>query len=118
MAFSFTSVQAAAFATISSAQTGQASAIFNAQRQVGSSIGVALLSTVISAFGMTSLSASGTMVPNFMAYHAAFVTSAALALIAASIGLTIRDSDAAATMTRRLRRSKSENVAIPVQAGD
>jgi len=118
MAFSFTSVQAASFATISTARTGQASAIFNAQRQIGASMGVALISTVISAFGMTSLSANGTVVPNFAAYHAAFVTSAVLALLAASIGFTVRDSDAAATMVRRLKRSKPENVAIPVQAGD
>ncbi|HZO74719.1 MAG TPA: MDR family MFS transporter [Ktedonobacteraceae bacterium] len=118
MAFSFTSVQAASFATISTAQTGQASAIFNAQRQIGASIGVALISTVISAFGMTSLSASGTAVPNFTAYHAAFIASAVLVLLAASIGFTVKDSDAAATMTRRARRSRSENVPIPVQAGD
>jgi len=118
MAFSFTSVQAASFATISSARTGQASAIYNAQRQVGASIGVALLSSVISAFGMTSLGAGGTVMPNFTAYHAAFITSAVLILIAASIGLTVRDSDAAATMTRPERRSRSASLAIPVQAGD
>ncbi len=118
MAFSFTSVQAASFATISTAQTGQASAIFNAQRQIGASIGVALISTVISAFGMTSLSASGSAVPNFTAYHAAFIASAVLVLLAASIGFMVKDSDAAATMTRRARRSRSENVPIPVQAGD
>lgn len=118
MAFSFTSVQAASFATISTARTGQASAIFNAQRQIGASMGVALISTVISAFGMTSLSASGTVVPNLTAYHAAFITSAVLALLAASIGFMVRDSDAAATMVRRLKHSESENLAIPVQAGD
>ena len=118
MAFSFTSVQAASFATISTAQTGQASAIFNAQRQIGASIGVALISTVISALGMTSLSAGGAVVPNFTAYHAAFIASAILVLLAASIGFTVKDSDAAATMTRRARRSRSENVPIPVQAGD
>lgn len=115
IAFSFTSVQAASFATITSAETGQASALFNAQRQIGASFGVALISGVLSAVGMTQLSASGAVVPNLTAYHAAFLASAALAFIAASIGLTIRDSDAAATMRRRVRREIQEGVAIPGQ---
>ncbi len=100
MASAFISVQAASFATISSEQTGQASALFNAQRQIGASLGVALLSSVISGIGLTQLSTNGTNVPNFTAYHAAFLASAALALIAACIALAVRDSDAAATMKR------------------
>ena len=100
MAFGFTSVQTASFATISSEQTGQASALFNAQRQIGASLGVALLSSVIGGVGMTQLNASGTNVPNFTAYHAAFIAAAVLALIAACIGLIIHDSDAASTMKR------------------
>ncbi len=110
MAFSFTSVQAASFATISSAQTGQASAIFNAQRQIGSSFGVALLSSVLSIVGLTQLNAAGRIVPNFTAYHAAFLTSAVLALVAAGIALMIRDSDAAATMRRKVQPSQEEIV--------
>lgn len=102
MAFSFTSVQAASFSTITSAETGQASALFNAQRQIGASLGVALLSSVISLVGITQLSASGAVVPNYTAYHAAFVTAAVIILIATSFGLTIRDSDAAATMRRQV----------------
>ncbi len=109
MAFSFTSVQAASFATISSAQTGQASALFNAQRQIGASLGVALISSVISAVGMTQLSAaSGIVVPNLTAYHAAFIASAVLAIIAACIGLVVRDSDAAPTMRRRTTQVQQE----------
>ena len=105
MAYAFIAVQAAAFATISSAETGQASALFNAQWQTGASLGVALLSTVISAVGMTQLTAGGAVVPNLTAYHAAFIAAAVLALTAASIGLTVRDSDAAATMRRKTRRA-------------
>lgn len=114
MAFAFIPVQAAAFATISSAETGQASALFNAQRQTGASFGVALLSTVISAVGLTQVTARGTVVPNLAAYHAAFLAAAVLALIAASIGLTVRDSDAAATMKRKARRAEQEIVANQV----
>jgi len=108
MAFSFTSVQAASYSTITSAQTGQASALYNAQRQIGASLGVALISSVMSAVGMTQLSTSGAIVPYFTAYHAAFIASAVLALIAAAIGLTIHDSDASATMRPKTRRAQQE----------
>jgi hypothetical protein len=110
MAFSFTTVQAAAFATISMADTGQASALFSAQRQIGSSFGVALISGVISIVGMTQVNASGALVPNLTAYHAAFVASAVLALIGACIGLTVRDSDAASTMRRKVKEIAPESV--------
>jgi EmrB/QacA subfamily drug resistance transporter len=109
-AFCFTSVQAAAFATVSSAQTGQGSAIFNAQRQVGASFGVALLGSILSIVGLTQVGAAGRIVPNLTAYHAAFFTSAVFAIIAAGIALMIRDSDAAATMRRKVQPSQQETV--------
>ena len=118
MAFAFIPVQAAAFATISTADTGHASALFNAQRQVGASLGVALLSTVISVVGLTQLSASGAVVANFTAYHAAFMAAALFALTAASIGLTIRDSDAAATMKRKAKGARQEIVANQVPGAE
>ena len=108
MAFSFTSVQAASFATITSAQTGQASALFNAQRQIGASLGVALLSSVITLIGMTTLSSNGSVVANLTAYHAAFVATAVLVLIGAVIGLTVRDRDAAATMRSKVKQTEAE----------
>jgi EmrB/QacA subfamily drug resistance transporter len=108
MAFSFTSVQAASFSTISSAQTGQASALFNAQRQIGSSVGVALLSSVITAVGITQLSAGGSIIPNLSAYHAAFIAAAILVLIAVGFGFTVHDSDAAATMRRPISKRQVE----------
>ena len=115
MAFSFTSVQAAAFSSISSAQTGQASAIFNAQRQIGASFGVALLSSVLSIVGLTQVNTSGAVVPNFTAYHAAFITSAVLALIAAGFASRIQDSDAAATMRRKVQPDQQEVVQNKIQ---
>ena len=45
----FMTSQAAGFATIGAERTGVASTIFNAQRQVGGAIGVALLTAVLSA---------------------------------------------------------------------
>ena len=115
MAFAFTSVQAASFATISSAQTGQASALFNAQRQVGASLGVALLSSVLSIVGLTQVSTSGAVVPNLTSYHASFIAAAMLALVSAGIALRVRDSDAAATMRKKVRPSEQEIVQDQVQ---
>jgi len=117
MAFSFTSVQAAAFATITSAQTGQASALFNAQRQIGASIGVALLSSVLSFVGMTQPGPHGTTIPNLTAYHAAFIAAALFALIGAAIGMTVRDSDAAATMLRQPKKTAQGYITGQLEAG-
>jgi EmrB/QacA subfamily drug resistance transporter len=102
MAYVFLPVQTASFATISSTATGRASAIFNTQRQLGSALGVAVMSTVLSIVGFTSFNTVGKSIPNLTAYHAAFLVAAALALIGAGVALRIRDSDAAATMVRKV----------------
>jgi EmrB/QacA subfamily drug resistance transporter len=106
MAYAMQPAQVAAFATISSASTGRASALNNAQRQVGAALGVAVLSSVISAVGATRLSATGATVPNLAAYHAAFFAAAVLELIAVGWALTIHDSDAAVTLRRPARQAK------------
>jgi EmrB/QacA subfamily drug resistance transporter len=92
--------QAAAFATISQASTGRAATLFNASRQLGSAVGVALLSTVLAAVGVTR-HLGGHVVPHLAAYHWAFVTAAAVALLAAGTALFV--DDAAAAPTRRQR---------------
>ena len=106
MAYVFLPLQTASFATISPTATGRASAIYNAQRQWGSALGVAIMSTVLGFVGLTSLNAVGKPGANLTAYHAAFLFAAALALIGAGIALKIRDSDAAATMSRLNRGAK------------
>ena len=105
MAYAMQPAQVAAFATISSASTGRASALNNAQRQVGAALGVAVLSSVISAMGATRLSATGATIPNLVAYHAAFFAAAALELIAVGWALTIHDSDAAVTLRRPAKQA-------------
>ena len=121
MAYSFVSTQAASFATISKAATGQASTLYNAQRQLGAALGVALLSTVISAVGPFYRGAHGALVPNVNAYHAAFLVSAVLALIGGLIALMIHDSDAASTMKRQSKPvtqvEQNEQEDIPVVTG-
>jgi len=108
MAYAMQPAQVAAFATISSASTGRASALNNAQRQVGAALGVAVVSSVISAVGTTRLSATGAAVPNLAAYHVAFFAAAMLELIAVSWALTIHDSDAAVTLRRPAKQAREE----------
>jgi MFS family permease len=91
------STQASSFATVSVADTGSASSLFNSGRQLGSALGVALLATVLAAVGTTKVEA-GHHVTNVAAYHTAFLVGAVIALIGAGVAQTVVDSDAAATM--------------------
>ena len=99
MAQVFISSQAASFATISRADTGHASSLFNSERQLGSAVGVALLTTVLALIGTTHV-VGGHLAANLWAYHAAFLAAAGIALIGALVALTISDADAAETMVR------------------
>jgi EmrB/QacA subfamily drug resistance transporter len=92
-------LQAAAFATITPAATGAASTMFNTGRQLGMAAGVAILTTVASAVGLTKHVGAGT-VPHLAAYHAALVAASVIALIAAGAAQFVDDRAAAATMRR------------------
>jgi EmrB/QacA subfamily drug resistance transporter len=92
--------QAAAFATIPKVKTGDASTIFNAQRQLGGAIGVAVLTTVITALHPEHL-VGGHNVANLHAYHAGFLVAAGIALLAGVAALTVHDEDAASTIVAR-----------------
>jgi len=100
MAQIFVPTQAASMAMISPANTGRASTFFNTMRQVGSAVGVAILSTVLIGVGTTHVSGGGSQ-PNMTAYRLAFATAALFAIAAAGFSLTFHDSDAAETMVRR-----------------
>jgi EmrB/QacA subfamily drug resistance transporter len=113
-------LQAAAFSTISPESTGRASMLFNAQRQLGAAVGVAVLSTVLAAVGPFRGS-SGHQVPHFAAYHAAFVTAAAIALVGSLVALlVVHDADALATMPGRRtpgRRRAGRGASVPATGG-
>jgi hypothetical protein len=96
------STQAASFATVPQPSMGRASTLFNAQRQLGGAVGVALMSTVVSLAGATT-GALGAAT-SLTGYHAAFLTAAAVAILGAVVSLRVRDSDAALTITGRPRR--------------
>jgi EmrB/QacA subfamily drug resistance transporter len=98
----FVPSQGAAFATISREASGRAATMFNAGRQLGGAIGVALLTTAVVAVGARHV-VSGRVLPNLTAYHVAFLLAAAVDAAAVLIALTIRDIDAAATIPARRR---------------
>jgi EmrB/QacA subfamily drug resistance transporter len=88
--FAMAPAQTAALATISMAETGRATTLFNVQRQAGQALGVAVLATV--------LAVTRPVPPDLDGYHLAFRV-AALALVGgAALASRIRDADAAPTM--------------------
>jgi sugar phosphate permease len=105
----------AAFASISRAETAQASAIFNSVRQLGGATGVAVLTTVLAAVGTFHV-VGHVEVPQLGAYHTAFLAAAAIALVAAGVALTIHDSDAASSM-RRVDEAPGDDAALPSALG-
>jgi EmrB/QacA subfamily drug resistance transporter len=107
MANVFVPVQAAGFATISPADTGRASTMFNAMRQLGGAIGVALLTTAIVIVGPTHVVA-GHLASNLTAYRVAFVVAGLIALSAVPAALTISDLDAAETIVARKPRRRAQ----------
>jgi EmrB/QacA subfamily drug resistance transporter len=104
MAFVFLPLQAASFATISSADTGRASALFSTQAQLAAAFGVAVLASVLAA-GSTSVDAQ--TVPSAAqldAFRLAFAVAAGFAALGALAALGIHDQDAASTMHLRLAK--------------
>ena len=75
--------QAASMATVTKAETGRASAIFNAGKQLGGAVGVALLSAVLAGVG-PSAERSG----HLTACHDGFLAAAAVAVISVPVALT------------------------------
>lgn len=112
MAQVFVPAQAASFATISAAATGRASTMFNAGRQLGGAVGVAILSTVISAVGVTHVVA-GHAVPDAAAYHWAFRTAAAIAFAALLLTIRVSDRDAAPSMRRQAAADEPDLAVAP-----
>jgi EmrB/QacA subfamily drug resistance transporter len=115
MAQVFVPVQAASFATITPAATGRASTMFNAVRQLGGAIGVAVLTTAIVLVGPVRV-VGGHPVANLTAYRVAFGVAAAICLCAVAFSLSIRDADAAGTIPARRGRPGVEPATEPSTA--
>ncbi len=101
MAFIFLPNQVASLATISRRDTGRATTLTNVQRQLGSALGVALLSTVLSSIGAVVATTSGAAEPNLAAYRAAFFVAAGVALAGALVSWRVPDEEASETMARK-----------------
>ena len=112
-------IQAASFSTISSADTGRASALYNTQGRVAGGVGVAVLATVVSSSAHSAASPAVLVT----AFHHAFLTAAVLIAIGGLVALRIRDADAAPSMRRRARvpaaaqSAAAESVAAESEAG-
>lgn len=109
-AHTFMPTQASAFDTVAPEHTGAATALYNATRQVGSAIGVAVAATVIATIGLDSSSAateSMTLFPFQMALVGCALFSVAGSLIAA---FGVRDADAAPSrgLAPAIRASSAE----------
>jgi len=96
MSNNFNPAQTAAFAQVPPAKTGRASTLYNSGRQAGSAVGVAVLGSVLAAFGSGSSAGTGSLV----GYHVAFAVAAGLMIASGVAALLIKDGDAAATMSR------------------
>jgi len=104
-AFAIITFQAATFATISRADTGRASSLQSTNRQVGSSVGVALLATILAERMTARL---GDLVPTspegidaqVSAFHDAFIAGVFLSFLGVLAALLIRDEDANAAEFR------------------
>jgi len=100
MGFAFVPMQAAAYATIDPKDNGRASSIFATQRQVGISLGVALMASVL----ITYMPLSGTIPDPARAltgFHIAFGCAVFFSFVAATCAFFVRDSDAVHTMRAR-----------------
>ena len=73
---------------------------------------------MLSIIGTTTLSVTGTVEPNLLAYHAAFLAAAVLTLIAACIALAVSDKDAAVTMRRKSSAIESDEKPELVPSAD
>jgi MFS family permease len=91
MSFAMIPIQAAAFSNIKPQETGRASSLFNTNRQVAASFGVAILGTIL--FQLLAVHTAP-----LIAYHITFIAAGLLGFIAVGFALSIKDRDAAASL--------------------
>lgn len=87
--------QTAAFATERTTPTTRISALFNSQRQLAAALGVAVLGSVLAAFGVSRQPPAH---HDLLPYHVGFLLAAAWSLLGVVIAFAIRDRDAESTM--------------------
>jgi len=101
LAFSFVPIQASSYANVALEDTGRASAIYSAQRQVAASLGVAVLATaLIERTNFNLARVASPAAAGLGAFHFTFAIAIVLVVIAGASALLIRDRDAASTIRR------------------
>ena len=109
-------IQTATYATIKPQEMGRASAIFNANRQVAASFGVALLATALSnRLGAHDALLGDQSSSTLAAFHEAFIVAAVLSLLGMVAAAFISDREATAMM-RRAQAEPVEQEIAPVVA--
>jgi EmrB/QacA subfamily drug resistance transporter len=99
MAFVFVPIQACSYANIAPQDTGRASAIYSAQRQIAASLGVAVLATVL-AEALAGNGGLGDPAGALDAFQLTMTVATALIVVAVASAFLIRDRDAASTIHR------------------
>jgi EmrB/QacA subfamily drug resistance transporter len=108
-------LQTTTFSTISSRDTGRASALFSSVRQVASSVGVAVLATVLvgrtrvhagELAGAAATVKAGAPLAGLLGFRDAFAVAAVLGAFSVAAGLLIRDDDDPTVRTRSRVPSK------------
>jgi EmrB/QacA subfamily drug resistance transporter len=101
-------LQAATYAQVSPAETGRATALYNATSQVASSLGVAVAASYLTS----RLTANGADPAGALtSFQESFLLIAVLSFVGAAVAFLIHDRHAAATMDARTERIR------PVDAG-
>ena len=85
--------------------------MFNAMRQLGGALGVALLTTAVVIVGPTHIVA-GHVAANLAAYRVAFLVAAAIVLLGILPAQTISDTEAARTIPDRPGRRARAAAAV------
>jgi len=93
----FVALQTAVYATTSNADTGRATSLFNAQRQLSYAVGVALAATVISAKLDAVGGDAAPAAERLQAYQWGFIACGVIMIPGALVSWYIRDDDVAAT---------------------
>jgi hypothetical protein len=107
-------LQAATYATVSPAETGRATALYNAASQVASSLGVAVAAAALTNRLAARDAQLGPFTPDLAinAFHDVFLLIGSLSLVGVGVALLISDREAAATMHARASEVPVEGEAV------
>jgi EmrB/QacA subfamily drug resistance transporter len=113
-------LQAATYATVTPAQTGRATAVYNATSQFASSLGVAvaasLLTSRLTYHGVVT-GKPATYAGTLDAFQDSFLVLAIISLVGVAVAILISDREAAPTMNMRIDRVSPDAQEISAAAG-